>query len=218
VDGLPWWPRLLGDLPSAPKQSTHIDNDGSERSIDGMGVDIEYGGSSSGGDDGNIDYQPPTAQSHPTYNTHLGDSFYPHSSDPTRGTQEEHEHDYDYSSPTIHSAIGKEDTTWAAPKLHTAATAHASQQHSNPTSKTNMRSKGDRAEEYTHNNQKLATEGSLDLLFELNANKKLINQLRSTHISAVRFMHQMVFDEESSVNIIENDCICNQWNVLDYKF
>jgi hypothetical protein len=32
------------------------------------------------------------------------------------------------------------------------------------------------------------------------------------------FVHQMVFDEDSSVNIIENDCLCNAWNELGYKF
>lgn len=33
-----------------------------------------------------------------------------------------------------------------------------------------------------------------------------------------RFMHQMVFDEDSAVFIIENDCVCSVWNRLEYRF
>jgi hypothetical protein len=36
--------------------------------------------------------------------------------------------------------------------------------------------------------------------------------------ATAQFTHQMVFDEETSVNIIENDCICSAWNELEYKF
>ena len=33
-----------------------------------------------------------------------------------------------------------------------------------------------------------------------------------------RYMHQMIFDDDTNVNIIENDCICNFWNLLEYRF
>jgi hypothetical protein len=36
--------------------------------------------------------------------------------------------------------------------------------------------------------------------------------------SSQNFMHQMIFDKASSVNIVENDCVCNSWNLLEYRF
>jgi hypothetical protein len=37
-------------------------------------------------------------------------------------------------------------------------------------------------------------------------------------VAAAQYVHQMVFDEETSVNIIENDCICSAWNEMEYRF
>jgi carboxylesterase type B len=37
-------------------------------------------------------------------------------------------------------------------------------------------------------------------------------------VTQQRYMHQMVFGEETTVYIIENDCICNAWNILEYRF
>ena len=33
-----------------------------------------------------------------------------------------------------------------------------------------------------------------------------------------RFMHLMKFDEQTDVDILKNDCICQFWNKLDYRF
>lgn len=45
-----------------------------------------------------------------------------------------------------------------------------------------------------------------------------LERLRDHRLASLRYTHQMVFDEETSVNVIENDCICNAWNQLEYKF
>ncbi|KAJ1421362.1 hypothetical protein B484DRAFT_452761, partial [Ochromonadaceae sp. CCMP2298] len=48
--------------------------------------------------------------------------------------------------------------------------------------------------------------------------KNLIGKFRNSGFGAQKFMHQMVFDEDTSVNIIENDCVCNAWNTIEYRF
>jgi hypothetical protein len=45
-----------------------------------------------------------------------------------------------------------------------------------------------------------------------------LERLRDHRYASQQYMHHMVFDEETSVNIIENDCICNAWNQLEYRF
>jgi carboxylesterase type B len=37
-------------------------------------------------------------------------------------------------------------------------------------------------------------------------------------VGSQRFMHQMVFDTDPAIFVIENDCICSAWNRLEYRF
>lgn len=55
--------------------------------------------------------------------------------------------------------------------------------------------------------------------YDLLKGKKSIDDFGTLNgYSSQNYMHQLIFDEESSVNIVENDCICNSWNLLEYRF
>merc|ERR1711998_536001 len=45
-----------------------------------------------------------------------------------------------------------------------------------------------------------------------------IHRFKSPSSKSGRYMHQLIFDELSAVNVIQNDCICTAWNLMEYRF
>lgn len=59
--------------------------------------------------------------------------------------------------------------------------------------------------------------GSMNL-FPKGVDNRMADFGSDSGFSTQRYMHQMIFDEDTTVYIIENDCICNAWNRLEYRF
>ncbi len=197
VDSQPWWPSLLGDPPKPSVSEIHQ----SGRSV-------------------NMDDQDQIQ----TDETNLADSISVEpielTVDPVQSIIRDSEQDIytSDSTPIIRSALGSGDSNhnnkWATAKIN------LNKDKALPDDKTTIIKpketknvqKGDSPSDSTTTKRTSA----FDILIELSTNK---NQLHKySPLNRVQFMHQMVFDEESSVNIIENDCICNQWNELGYRF
>ena len=198
VDSQPWWPSLLGDLPKPePPAASDIHSTNSE-AINNQ-------------DDSQVDG---TDRGIPADVDSIELTI-----DPTESILRDIEKDT--STPIIRSALGSGgtnyDNKWATAKIHPdkddALLVEPKTSKGKPKATNTL--KIDRKTDSVGESTTKRT-SAFDILIELNTHK---NQLHKySLLNRVQFMHQMVFDEESSVNIIENDCICNQWNELGYRF
>ena len=195
-DSQPWWPSLLGDLPKPEAPATSTIYSTNSETINNQ-VHTQEDGTDRGFPE-DIDTIELTA-------------------DPTESILQDMEKDIS-TTPMIRSALGSGGTQyhneWATAKINPEKDGQLSVESTTSRNKPKTQ-KFDRKTDSVGESTTKRT-SAFDILIELNRNK---NQLHKySMLNRVQFMHQMVFDEESSVIIIENDCICNQWNELGYRF
>ncbi len=198
VDSQPWWPSLLGDLPKPPVSEIHH----SDSSVNMNDQDKIQTDETERADP--VRVEPIIELTIDPVQSMISDS-----------EQDNYTSD---STPIIRSALGSGDNDhnnkWATAKINPDKDKSLPEDKTNndkPKGTKNVQ-RGDSPSDSTTTKRTSA----FDILIELSTNK---NQLHKySPLQRVQFMHQMVFDEESSVNIIENDCICNQWNELGYRF
>jgi len=204
VDSHPWWPSLLGELPKPPVPEIHHSGSSS-------------GGSSAGVDDQDKIQTDKTDRADPANVAPIDLTVDPVQSIISDSDSAKGSYSFDSTAPIIRSALSSGDNNhnnkWVT------ATINPDKDNPVPEDKTNNNKpkgnqnvpKGDSPSDSTTTKRTSA----FDILIELSTNKNQLHKYSS--LNRVQFMHQMVFDEESSVNIIENDCICNQWNELGYR-
>lgn len=203
AEGVPWWPRVLGDIPSrqemqemqrkaysttatpAPPSPTPA------AAVSGSSPDSrghEQEGTYFWQRDEDSAAQFPYAPS----------SRYSKSAEAKgEGISDSPEDDLDGgdsagdNAPTIRSTVGRGDSNWAEIVVRSSP----------PKTRNSARTKQELYAGSRHTNKELIS--------------RYTRNLRSV---VTKYMHHMVFDEESSVNIVQNDCICNQWNALEYRF
>ena len=225
-DQAPWWPRLLGDIPGARRHSLPVVSDSAElieeagegaaeQHNSGDGMDHREDHAELGSSDPldslrrrmgteHTQTQPSAAA---TAEGHIRAEGTVDASEQVLQTQE------GYSEPVIRSTVGRDlgegdgrDTEVLLPPPRTSTHTSARNMHHNSLDGT-VNTPGIEK----HHSHRLA------LSSQQRAGSALL-QLQSRHITTARFMHHMVFDEQSSVNIIENDCICNAWDQMEYRF
>lgn len=190
--GVPWWPRLLGDIPSRQEIREMQRRASTSTARESIDSDSSDGGVSGTWHRGNSygTSQHPGSEDTSQYSDSAEDRT-THDSQAT-GDEEHSGGSAEYNAPTIRSTLGHGDSSWAKITVH-------------PTPRKSPSKHTDRSV--------YANSGSNEVNSEL-----ICRYTRKLRSAVTKYMHHMVFDEDSSVNIIQNDCICNQWNMLEYRF
>lgn len=229
-DNSPWWPNLHGTLPS-DKATKDIEaqvkhkRPGKRNRISPMVGWLDY-------EDQDVDYPDNKSSEVEEEETSWRESIGSDRFDYSANKDDDDESDYDYPLNNLYKRRRKE----RADKIRRQEKKGLPRTNSPPWDKANHL---DNDDEYDDSHKFMTGDewtvdpddsnptssgdyslsrftNSLSLNFKFNNKKSAIK--RATRHNANNYMHQILFDRETAVNIIENDCICNTWNRLEYRF